>query len=351
MQSTVQSRSMTERYGWTAAHRAQRVGVIGATGAVGRELLLLLDAAAHPAERIDCLARADTTIEIAPGVRRRVRAFEAQRDHGFDVAFLCTPSEVSATLAPALASRGVRVVDLSSAHRRSADVPLVIPEINGDELLATTRLVANPNCTTAVAAMPLAAIDRAVRLEEVVIVSFQAASGVGVSGLTTLAREMKQATGASAPASGESPFPAPLALNVIPGVAQIDAHGVSGEEDKVMYELKRILRRRDLGVEVTTTRVPVERCHSVAVHAKLARAMSVGEATECLRSAPGVSVAADAHGPRPRECAGTDDVYVGRIRAGTLSDRSLCFFAVGDQLRKGAALNALQVAAALPAGR
>jgi aspartate-semialdehyde dehydrogenase len=351
MQSTVESHSVRDRWGWTAAHRAQQVGVIGATGAVGRELLRLLHDSGHAHERIDCLARAASVLDIAPGVRMNVRAFDEKRDGAFDLAFLCTPSGVSLTLAKSLVERGVRVIDLSSAFRRHADVPLVIPEINGDLLAATTRLVANPNCTTAVAAMPLAAIDRAARLEEVVIVSFQAASGVGQSGLTTLDREMKAAASGAAPAPVASPFPATLALNVIPGVADIGSNGISGEEDKVMYELKRILRRDDLAVEVTTTRVPVERCHSVAVHAKLARAMPVREAIECLRSAPGVSVTADAHGPRPRECAGADDVFVGRIRAGTLSTRSLCFFAVGDQLRKGAALNALQVAAALPAGR
>ncbi len=352
MPSTVDSRSVRDRWGWTAAHRAQRVGVIGATGAVGRELLRLLHDAGHAHDRIDCLARTQTVLDIAPGVRLNVRAFDATRDASFDVAFLCTPSGVSRTLAEALVARGVRVIDLSSAHRRHPDVPLVIPEINGDELVASTRLVANPNCTTAVAALPLAVLDRAARLEEVVIVSFQAASGVGLSGLTTLAREMKAAAnGSTPPAASESPFPAPLALNVIPGVADVDATGISGEEEKVMYELKRILRRGDLAVEVTTTRVPVERCHSVAVHVKLARRLPAGEAIECLRSAPGVSVTDDPHGPRPRECAGADDVFVGRIRAGTLSTRSLCFFAVGDQLRKGAALNALQVAAALPAGR
>lgn len=358
MQGTVKSSSKVDRWGWSAAHRAQRVAVIGATGAVGHELVKILCDAGHAPDRIDCLARGDGELEIAPDTRMPIRglraALDAEAPASWAVAFLCTPSEVSVELAPSLVQLGVRVIDLSSAHRMRPDVPLVMPEINAGELASNPRLIANPNCTTAVAAMPLAVLDRAARLEEVVIVSFQAASGIGLAGLATLEREVQSAVRGSAPPATDasaSPFPAPLLFNVIPGVAEVDAAGISGEEHKVMNELKRILSRADLAVEVTTTRVPVERCHSVAVHVKLARALSVREAMEHLRAAPGITVTDDPHGPRPRECAGTDDVFVGRIRAGTRTSRSLCFFAVGDQLRKGAALNALQVAAALPAGR
>jgi aspartate-semialdehyde dehydrogenase len=346
-------------WGWDAAHRELRVAVVGATGAVGRELLELLADADHPAQRIDASARRASSLEIGRGRRVAVRALSVEpRDVASgigldecDLAFLCTPSDVSLALAPELVERGVRVIDLSSAHRMMPDIPLVVPEINAAELDRSPRLIANPNCTTAIAALPLAVIDRAAGLSEVVVVSFQAASGAGLAGLRTLELEARRAAGAAPPTSTEiaSPFPSTLALNVIPAVADVDAQGVSGEERKVVDETRKILGRPDLVVDVTTTRVPVERCHSVAIHAITSRELPLARVRELLAEAPGIALTDDPHGPRPKECAGTDPVHVGRIRKGGRGSRSLCFFAVGDQLRKGAALNALQIAARLPA--
>ncbi len=329
---------------WTEDHRALEVAVVGATGAVGRELIGILAAAGHPRERIRCFARAAQEIRVAPGGTFAVRPIaELGRP---DLAFLCTPSDVSLALASKLCASGSRVIDLSSAHRMHPEVPLVIPEINGkilggDRFARDVQLVANPNCTTAVAALPLAVLDRAARLEEVIVVSYQAASGVGIAGLSTLAAEMRGESVAG------SPFPATLALNVIPGVAEPEADGWTGEERKIEQELKKILERGDLLVEATTVRVPVERCHSVAVHARFARDLSPAHARSLLAKAEGVVLVDDPHGPRPRECAGTDPIHVGRVRAGARGARSLSFFAVGDQIRKGAALNAFQVAARL----
>lgn len=337
-------------WGWTDAHRTQRVAIVGATGAVGLELAELLIQAGHPRERLSCFARRDGAIRAA-GVELPVRPTSTGDLHAHDLVFLATPSDLSLELAPRLVAAGVRTIDLSSAYRMAADVPLVVPEINGDELARAPLLISNPNCTTAIACMPLAVIDRAVGLEEVIVVSFQAASGAGVPGLSTLQWEMREATGAAHPAGAvrpTTPFAAPLALNVIPAIADVDASGTSGEERKVIDETRRILRRPGLCVEVTTTRVPVERCHSVAVHVKTRGDFVLAELVAALARSPGIAVTDDPHGPRPRECAGTDPVAVGRIRAGTRGSRSLCFFAVGDQIRKGAALNALQVAAHLP---
>jgi aspartate-semialdehyde dehydrogenase len=338
---------------WDEEQRGLAIAVVGATGAVGRELCAILVAAGHPAARIDCRARRPGEIE-AGGVELRVRAFDAASRDVPDLVFLCTPAEVSRTLAPQLAERGSIVVDLSSAHRLSPDVPLVVPEINAGELARGGRLFANPNCTAAIAALPLSVIERAAGLEEVVAVSFQAASGAGLAGLETLSDEMCAAAGLAPPPRAErraSPFAARLACNVIPAVAEPDASGTSGEERKVIDELRRLLARPDLSVEVTTTRVPVERCHSIALHVRTRREIDPGEVVALLRAAPGIEVTLDPHGPRPLECAGADLVHVGRIRAGTRGKRSLCCFAVGDQLRKGAALNAVQVAAAIPRGR
>jgi len=258
---------------------------------------------------------------------------------------------LSLELAPALVAAGRRVIDLSSAYRMHADVPLIVPEINGDVLTSEPKLIANPNCTTAIACLPLAVIDELCGLTEVIVVSVQAASGAGVPGLSTLHWEMREAGGGSHTGTKPtSPFAATLALNVIPAIADVGPDGTSGEERKIIDETRRILRRPDLTVEVTTTRVPVERCHSVAVHVRTVRDVPPAQIAARLAQSPGISVTADPHGPRPRECAGEDDVHVGRIRAGTRGKGSLCFFAVGDQIRKGAALNALQVAARLKPG-
>ena len=335
---------------WDAAHKELSVAVVGATGAVGRELLGLLADAGHPKARIAVFGRRAGTLGVGPDLRFEVQHVE--RCDRADLVFLCTPSEVSRELAPRLAERGSSVVDLSSALRMDPSIPLVIPEINGELLDAAPRIVANPNCTTAVAALPLAVLDAAAGLEEAVVVSYQAASGAGRAGLEALESELREAAGlAGATRAEPSPFPATLALNVIPGVAEPDASGVTGEERKIELELKKILSRPDLAVEATTVRVPVERCHSVAVPARFARPLPPEEARRLLRGAPGVLHVDDPHGPRPRECAHTDPVHVGRVRAGARGARSLCFFAVGDQLRKGAALNALQIAARLPARR
>lgn len=349
-------------WGWDAPHRRLRVAIVGATGAVGRELAELLYDAGHPSQNIVALARRSTTLELSSGRTLSVRPldprFSIAHFAEWDVAFLCTPSELSLTLAPVLIEAGVRVIDLSSAHRLLPHVPLVVPEINAAELAGSARLFANPNCTTAIAALPLAVIDRAAGLSEAIVVSFQAASGAGLAGLQTLARESaRESQPADGPGTAHlgaevaSPFPAVLALNVIPAVADVGPDGISGEERKVMDEMRRILGRPDLTIEVTTTRVPVERCHSVAVHVKTERELSPERLSELLSEAPGIVLSREAHGPRPRECAGTNPIHVGRIRRGTRGSRSLCFFAVGDQLRKGAALNALQVAALLPVER
>jgi len=332
-------------WGWDDDHRGLDVAIVGASGAVGRELLRLLGDAAHPREKIACYARRTQTLSLAPGGRFEVE--RADRIRRADLAFLCTPSEVSRDLAPVLAEEGARVVDLSSALRMRPEIPLVIPEINGELLDDGSRIIANPNCTTAVAALPLAALGRVARLEEVIVASYQAASGAGIPGLEALATETLAASRGDASRSPGSPFAATLALNVIPAVAEVDADGRSGEERKIEEELKKILSRPDLVVEATTVRVPVERCHSVAVHARFASAISPEDARRVLSSAPGVRWTDDPHGPRPRECAGSDPVHVGRVRAGARGAGSLCFFAVGDQLRKGAALNAFQIAARL----
>lgn len=361
MSTTRTSGAPKSGVGWDAARRELDVAIIGATGAVGRELIEILLAAGHPLARID--ARARRVGDLALGAQRvpivplEDGAFGRAARSGtapkpWDLAFLCTPSELSRTLGPELAERGVHVIDLSSAHRLRPGVPLVIPEINGALLESSPRLVANPNCTSAIAALPLAVIEHELGLDEVIVVSYQAASGAGQAGLERLEWELRHDAGVDdASPAPASPFAATLCSNVIPAIAEVDASGTSGEEQKIVDELRKILARPELVVEASTARVPVQRCHSVAVHLRTRRDVDLERLRGALSFASGIELSADPHGPRPRECAGSDPVHVGRIRLGTRGKRSLCFFAVGDQLRKGAALNAFQVAARLPLGR
>lgn len=342
---------MSTSFRWTEEHRRLRVAVVGANGATGQELVELLLDAGHPPALLCLSARSHKTMR-ARGLDLPVEPIELGGAARCDLAFLCTPSDASLELAPALCAAGVRVVDLSSALRMRPDVPLVVPEVNGDLLLAEPLLVANPNCTSAIALLPLSVVERLFGLAEVVVVSYQAASGAGAAGLDALRHELADlGAGGEGERAPGSPFAAALALNVIPAIAEVDAEGHSGEEQKIAAELKKILRRPDLVVESTTARVPVERCHSVAVHL-LARAdIDLPRLLEAMRSTAGLAFSDDPHGPRPRECAGSDPVHVGRVRRGARGPRSLSFFAVGDQIRKGAALNAVQVAGLLAARR
>ena len=338
---------MSRSFRWTDAHRALRVTVVGASGATGVELVELLLDAGHPPERLRLSARTARSLAVR-GRELPVAAFALDDVAQCDLAFLCTPSGASRELAPALVERGVRVVDLSSALRMERDVPLVVPEVNGDLLAAEPRLVANPNCTSAIALLPLAVVERLHGLEEVVLVSYQAASGAGAAGLDALRSELADlGRGGQGGKAAGSPFAAALALNVIPAIAEVDAAGHSGEEQKIVAELRKILRRDDLVVEASTARVPVERCHSVAVHLRTRTDIDLPRLHAALDRAEGLVHDRDPHGPRPRECAGADPVHVGRVRAGNRGPRSLSFFAVGDQIRKGASLNALQIAGLL----
>lgn len=333
---------------WKGDLRGARVAVVGASGAVGKELVEILIDAGHPLELVDVYARRAGPLSIR-GRSLAMRAFDAERGvdglGACDVAFLCTPNEASRVLAPALARAGVPTIDLSSEFRMHPEVPLVVPEINAEALDGAQRLVANPNCTTAIGALPLARVEALFGLEEVIVASYQAASGAGAAGLAALDAEIAAVARGDAAARAEgSPFAAPLALNVIPGIASIGADGWSGEELKIEGETRRILGRATLLVEATTVRVPVARCHSVAVHVRTRDEVDLERLRDDLSRAPGIELSSEPHGPRPRECAGRDPVCVGRLRTGRRGTRSLCFFAVGDQLRKGAALNALQIA-------
>jgi aspartate-semialdehyde dehydrogenase len=264
-----------------------------------------------------------------------------------DVLFLATDGEVSRSLVEGPA-RGVRlVVDNSSAYRLTPGVPLVVPEANGDVLAGYGgHLIANPNCTTAAAVVALAPVRDLAGLASVDLASYQAVSGAGRAGVDAFAAE--RATDHRDPAA-DSPFHGRIADSVVPQIDRLFDDGWSGEERKVAAELRKILDLPDLDVAATTVRVPVHTGHSVAIHLRTERDASVAELERALRAAPGLEYrpadGSERH-PMPLDVEGRDPVLVGRLRAIPGRARGFALFVASDNLRKGAALNAIQVAAA-----
>jgi aspartate-semialdehyde dehydrogenase len=322
-----------------------RVGIVGATGAVGREVLRILDERRFPMATLRVFASARSV-----GTRIGAATVEAVTGGVFrdlDIAIFDTPDDVARQWVPAAAAAGAMAIDNSAAFRMEPDVPLVIPEINGDALRAIPRrIVANPNCTVATMAVPLAVLHRVAQLRRVVACSYQSVSGAGQRGVDQLWAELREAVASQRPPAsprGEA-FRHPIAMNVIPAIGSL--HGAAfSEEVKVAAELRKLLAAPRLPVGVTCVRVPTLVAHGVAVHAEFDRPLDPDRARALLAAAPGVDVLDDpASGryPTPLAGAGRDPCYVGRIR--TDDAGGLAFFAVSDNLRKGAALNAVQIA-------
>jgi aspartate-semialdehyde dehydrogenase len=278
--------------------------------------------------------------------------------NGVDVAMFDVPDEVSAEWAPVAAGRGAVVVDNSGAFRMDPQVPLVVPEVNpGDVARRPRGIIANPNCTTLSLIVAVAALHRVFGLREMVVASYQAASGVGQAGIDALYAQMDKAAGSRAlgqragdlrAAIGDfGPFPAPLALNVVPWAGSVKEDGWSSEELKVRNESRKILGMPDLKVSATCVRVPVVTVHSVAVHAVFGREVTREGAQRALSEAPGVVLNDDpehAEFPTPADVVGTDPTWVGRVRRALDDPNAIDLFVCGDNLRKGAALNTAQIA-------
>jgi aspartate-semialdehyde dehydrogenase len=277
---------------------------------------------------------------------------------GIDVAMFDVPDELSARWAPVAAAHGAVAVDNSGAFRMDPDVPLVVPEVNPQDIARRPRgIIANPNCTTLSMVVALGALHAAFGLRELVAASYQAASGAGQAGIDALyaqldkvagTRTLGQRAGDVRSAVGDlGPFPAPLALNVVPWAGSLKEGGWASEELKVRNESRKILGLPSLKVAVTCVRVPVVTTHSVAVHSVFGRPVTAQDAWQVLRAAPGIVVADDpAAGefPTPADVVGTDPTWVGRVRQALDDPHALDFFVCGDNLRKGAALNTAQIA-------
>ena len=332
-----------------------RVGVVGATGQVGGVMREVLAERDFPVSDIRFFASARSAGRTLPwqGADITVEDAETADWSGLDIALFSAGGATSRTLAPVVAAAGVTVIDNSSAWRMDPDVPLVVSEVNPDDIREARKgIIANPNCTT-MAAMPvLAPLHRAAGLERLIISTYQATSGAGLSGVAELDEQVrKTADGAAALTfdGGAVDFPAPdnfaapIAFNVLPLAGSIvdDGSGETDEEQKLRNESRKILGIPDLRVAGTCVRVPVFTGHSLSITAEFARDLSPEQATEVLSTAPGVALA---DVPTPLMAAGTDPAYVGRIRRDPTVDRGLTLFVSNDNLRKGAALNAVQIA-------
>jgi aspartate-semialdehyde dehydrogenase len=325
-----------------------RVGIVGASGAVGQDLLEVLAARRFPVRslRLFGSARSAGSRIAFGGEHLPVEEASAGGLDHLDVCFFSAGAAVSRALAPEASRRGALVVDNSSAFRMDADVPLVVPECNPDALARVPRgIVANPNCSTIILCVALAPLHRAAGLRAVVVATYQAASGAGARAVD----ELRQSTRHKLAGEDFTPsaLPQSLAFNLFPQVDVFLDSGYTKEEDKMLHETRKILTLPELAVEATCVRVPVERCHSEAVSVHLERELSPEAARAVFARAPGLEVVDDPaakHYPMPSTSTRRDAVAVGRVRASRVFGPGLSFWLVGDQLRKGAALNAVQIA-------
>jgi len=342
------------------------LALVGATGAVGTVMIdimntrssfpwgevRLIASARSAGKKISVRGQELTVIELSP------EAFD-----GVDIAMFDVPDEISAEWAPIAASRGAIAIDNSGAFRMDADVPLVVPEVNADQIDNRPRgIIANPNCTTLSMMASLGALHREFELKELVVASYQAASGAGQSGIDRLyaeisalagkeagvhAGDVAEALSAAGLSAEDSPFPAPLVLNVVPWAGSLKDDGWSSEELKVRNEARKILGIPDLKVSATCVRVPVVTTHSLAVHAVFERDIDVDAARQALIEAPSVVVIdepGEGEFPTPVDVVGSDPTFVGRLRQALDFPNTLELFVCGDNLRKGAALNTAQIA-------
>jgi aspartate-semialdehyde dehydrogenase len=335
------------------------LAVVGATGAVGTVMLDILSkrkdvygeirliaSARSAGKKLTCRGQELTVVALSP------EAFE-----GIDIAMFDVPDEVSKEWAPIAASKGCVVVDNSGAFRMDKDVPLVVPEVNPEQVKNRSKgIISNPNCTTLSMIVALGALHKQYGLKELVVASYQAASGAGQSGIDTLRDQISKVANTSAGdmagdvrkvISDHGPFPAPLALNVIPWAGSLKEDGYSSEELKVRNESRKILGLANLKVSVTCVRVPVLTTHSLAVHAIFDKEVSRQVAQDVLKNAAGVELVDDPENhkfPTPADVVGTDPTWVGRVRKSLDDPKALDLFVCGDNLRKGAALNTAQIA-------
>lgn len=331
-----------------------KVAILGATGAVGTELLTLLEERNVPVSELILLASprsAGRTLTFK-GETIPVQAVGDRAFNGVDIVLASAGGSTSKEWGPKAAKAGAVVIDNSSAFRMDPKVPLVIPEINPEAAKAHQGIIANPNCTTILMAMAIWPLHQVSPIRRILAATYQSASGAGARAM----EEVKQQ--ATAILAGQPPqaeiFPHPLAFNLFPHNSPLDAQGYCQEEMKMVNETRKIFEIPDLRIKATCIRVPVLRAHSEAVTLEFDQPFSPSEAKAILSKAPGVTIVEDWQAnyfPMPVDASGKDDVLVGRIRADISNPNGLELWLCGDQIRKGAALNAVQIAELVMARR
>jgi aspartate-semialdehyde dehydrogenase len=331
--------------------RQYNVAVIGATGAVGKVFLTIMETRPFPLGRLKLLASARSA-----GTRIRFRGAEITVEEttphaveGADFVFISATDEISRAYAPIAARAGAVAIDDSGVWRMDPEVPLIVPEVNADDLVPGKRIVAIPNCSTTPLVMALAAIHPVNPVRRVVVSTYQSVSGTGAGAMRELTDQTRAALDGAKNIPGEV-YPHQIGFNLLPHIGSFKEEGYTSEEWKMVRETRKIMHLPELPVAPTTVRVPVYVCHSESVNLELSEPMDPARARDLLAAFPGIEViddpARNAY-PHPIQAAGQDPVYVGRIRRDISIPNGLAMWLVSDNLRKGAALNAIQIAEAM----
>ncbi len=327
--------------------QSYRVAVLGATGAVGTELLELLESRQFPLSHLKLLASprsAGSELRFA-GERLKIEAVTEMSFKDIDLVLASAGGSTSKQWAPVAVKAGAVMIDNSSAFRMQPEVPLVVPEVNPEAAKGHAGIIANPNCTTILMAVALWPLHQQIPIRRLIVSTYQSASGAGARAM----EELK--TQSQAVLNGETPqpeiLPYPLAFNLFPHNSPLNEAGYCEEEMKMVNETRKIFGNSTMQISATCVRVPVLRAHSEAINIEFEQPFSVAKARELINQAPGVKLVEDWQAnyfPMPMEASGQDDVLVGRIRQDLSCDRGLELWICGDQIRKGAALNAIQIA-------
>ena len=330
----------------------ETVAVIGATGAVGSIILELLEKRDFPARKFRLLASALTagTKITFKGQEITVEELTPESFEGVDLVIASTPDDTAAEFLPYAVKAGCKVIDESGYWRMNPEVALVVPEINPQDALNAKGIIASPNCSTTQMVVALKPLHDAARVKRVIVSTYQATSGAGLQGNRDLE------AGSRAHLAGEKydyqAFAYPIAFNAIPQIGGHKEDGYTSEEMKMVYETRKILGDESILVSPTCVRIPVANCHSEVINVETERPVSSEEARELFSNFPGITVVDDLDAkqyPMPSTCDGSDDVFIGRIRKDISNPNGLNFWCVSDNLRKGAATNAVQIAELLAA--
>ena len=327
--------------------REYNVAIVGATGLVGQEFIKTLEQRNFPMASIQLLAseRSEGKKLLVGGEEIRVKEATAESFRGVDIALFSAGTEISRHLSPIAAKLGVVVVDNSAAFRMVPSVPLVVPEVNPEDIKWHQGIIANPNCSTIQMVVALYPLHKANPIKRIIVDTYQAVSGTGVAAVEELTSQVRQVL------NGQQTiphvYPHQIAFNVLPEIDVFWDNGYTREEWKMVEETKKIMHASELAISATCVRVPVFTGHSDAVHIEFSRPMTPDEAERILVEAPGIKILDDptiSLYPQPWSAAGTDEVFVGRIRRDASHSNGLVIWVVADNLRKGAALNAVQIA-------